>query len=123
MECSQSVLDVPHALMRTDIMFGSTFVATASPPSTPLLRSNRHSARCTRLPQSRDFVPWRFSDAAGRCVCGSGTGSGVRETCTAPEQGAIRPCDVLCFWCLAVAAEHASAGRPLVVRLDGDNLR
>src|ERR1700694_5225104 len=43
MECSQSVyLGVPHAHMR-DTMFGSTFVATASPPSTPLLRSNRHS--------------------------------------------------------------------------------
>jgi hypothetical protein len=65
--CSHSVyLDVPQALVRADIVFGSTFLATASPPSTPALRSNRHSGRCGSVPQSRDFVPWRFSDAAGR---------------------------------------------------------
>jgi hypothetical protein len=67
MGCSHSVyLDVPQALVRADIVFGSAFLATASPPSTPALRSNRHSGRCARVPQSRDFVPWRFSDAAGR---------------------------------------------------------
>jgi hypothetical protein len=31
---------------------------------------------------------------------------GVRNV-PAPEQGAIRPSDVLCFSCLAVVAEHA----------------
>ena len=38
---------VPPALTRAEIVS----VATASPQSTPALRSNRHSARCTRLPQ------------------------------------------------------------------------
>jgi len=52
--------------MRADIVFGSTFLPSTSPPSAPVLASNRHSARGTRVPKSRDFVPWRFSDAAGR---------------------------------------------------------
>ena len=44
---------------------------------------NPHSARCTTCDHSRDFVPWRFSDAG--TARAEDRHSGVRETCTRPN--------------------------------------
>ena len=48
-------------------------------------RSNPHRARCAvGASTSRDFVPWRFSDASRRRAW-MGRRAGVRETCTKPD--------------------------------------
>ena len=76
-----------HALMRADIMFGSTFVATASPPSTPVLRSNPIAPVAPACPNPATSC-LGASPTPPVGVRGRGAGSGVRETCTGPDTAA-----------------------------------
>jgi hypothetical protein len=49
--------------------------------SSPSSRQNPHSARCSAAPTSRNFVPWRFSDA-GRRSAWIASSSRRPKTCT-----------------------------------------